>query len=1572
MRGKQQRQGGGLSCVVVNVNGLSDPVKRRTLFKRLLQMLVDVAVLCETHSTSDVQVRGWVQDGAGPGRPWQGHACWTHGAERSRGVAVLLDSKVVQGQPTVSYQGGEGRLLGVTFTGVTGTKWEVLGVYAPVEPPSRDAFFAGPFTAACAAKDPAAMLLVAGDFNCVTSVQDLQVPATQQPAQNSRLQGGPALLQVMQTAALGDVWRVQHPTQQGFTRTTHTNPPGGQPVVTRGRTTRWLVEETVTGQGWGVDCCHLHGELPGDHAAVSLKLTPGDSPLWGSGVWRFPLYLLAVPGYVEATKAMLTAYLATTAGVEPCHRWRGLKLKVKLHTMQYSVQYRRQQGQARQLLQEQVEQCQAAAMAQPEDEGRAVATRAAVTALQQHDEAQLQQEQQSLAALWGTFGEQSTLWFHRLGKEPPSHQAMRQVTQPAGGETADLTTAQGVTRGRQLLADFFDGAQEGGLFHPAAVSGEAQQQLLAAVDAALGEEAQHACAGPVADGRLTAPCVQAALKSSPRGRAPGEDGLPYEFYTVFWEEVGEALVAAFNAPFLSGEEQPQLWEEARLGLIVLIWKGAGKPRDLVDSYRPLTLLNCDVRLVSKVMVLRWGPQLASVIDPGQTAFVPGRWIGDNALAHLGAVEVFETAQLPACLVGLDFAKAYDRVHRGWLQQCMGALGLPQQAMRWVQLLLNGTQAMVHFNGHRSRKFVVPAGCAQGSPLSPLLFVMSVQPLAARCRQLVAQGMVQPAVLPSGKAAPPIHQHADDTTLWTKDVGGAQVLIQQAVQPYCAASGAQVNLPKSWGMTLGSHEQLQGPHEGTGVPFVAAGEAVRHLGVPLVKGDAQPAVERVFQGKLQAARAKVLRWARFGLGLQGRAHVCKQEVASVVSYHAGLLPMPPACMKKLQTLIKGFVLGNKLLAEEEVTLRGSARPSIAVMSLPKEQGGISLVDVEAFVTALQAKVAARALHPAPALWKDMLAWAVRRAFPQQGMRVLLHPPTAGGRVPAITARVAGYVRALGRMPIVRGVPHAQMTAAQVKLEGLVGNPSVADPNGRQYTAHSALPAALRTRRCLGEVPQPDLQLLKLPAAWPAALGAEQVSEWEVEEGAGLVRRRVGQEWEVFRIGAQQELTPLEGPAPDGLPGPWLPACVVAMPHQLLPQVTVRYLCGPFSSLEVDPSVWMVGDVPLLQYTVREATKALIMLQCRDTPGWLLGRGVRPKLWGLPVEGQVQEGWDAGGPPMPLAVSGLHERHVQRFEQAQAAAGSSRRGVTRVREEDLGSQLYGASWMEPSPARNHPLQRVAEAGAAITALREQQRQQQEAIVGPEVDDTVWNEAPPAAWGGVWQRAHHRRLSRPIQAFAWRLLHGALPTGGDAIRFVAAGSQDLQGCLCAAPCCQNLAPRPLESLWHLFLQCGVGKNALRWLVALWAHIDPQAPEVPLVATVLLADNKAEWRPSNGLGGLWTVLRVTMLHSIWAVRCAAKHQQGVFSRQAVVAVFVREVRGMLLGDWARVQGDIRLMAGVPPSWFRGRDPSMALQAFKQAWAVHTGVLATVGEAPGEPATMTLQLQITSAGGQYFVQEGG
>jgi hypothetical protein len=139
-------------------------------------------------------------------------------------------------------------------------------------------------------------------------------------------------------------------------------------------------------------------------------------------------------------------------------------------------------------------------------------------------------------------------------------------------------------------------------------------------------------------------------------------------------------------------------------------------------------------------------------------------------------------------------------------------------------------------------FDIPSGCAQGSPLSPLLYVIAAQPLAARCRQLQQQGSISSMRMPDGTAAPCSHQHADDTTLHGETVTDVQILLQQAVEPFCAASGAKLNRGKSQGMVLGVHPRLVGQHAATGVTpekmktgmtFVdTAVQPIRHLGVLL--------------------------------------------------------------------------------------------------------------------------------------------------------------------------------------------------------------------------------------------------------------------------------------------------------------------------------------------------------------------------------------------------------------------------------------------------------------------------------------------------------------------------------------------------------------------------------------------------------------------------------------------------------------------------------------------------------------------------------------------------------------------
>jgi hypothetical protein len=53
-------------------------------------------------------------------------------------------------------------------------------------------------------------------------------------------------------------------------------------------------------------------------------------------------------------------------------------------------------------------------------------------------------------------------------------------------------------------------------------------------------------------------------------------------------------------------QEVPLTESQRQGIIVLLHKGGGKPvDDAAPSYRPITLLNTDVKLLARVLVSRW-------------------------------------------------------------------------------------------------------------------------------------------------------------------------------------------------------------------------------------------------------------------------------------------------------------------------------------------------------------------------------------------------------------------------------------------------------------------------------------------------------------------------------------------------------------------------------------------------------------------------------------------------------------------------------------------------------------------------------------------------------------------------------------------------------------------------------------------------------------------------------------------------------------------------------------------------------------------------------------------------------
>ena len=77
-------------------------------------------------------------------------------------------------------------------------------------------------------------------------------------------------------------------------------------------------------------------------------------------------------------------------------------------------------------------------------------------------------------------------------------------------------------------------------------------------------------------------------------KTPGSDGLPAEFYKVFWNDLADYLLNSLNYAYQNG----QLSVSQKRGVIKLIPK---KDAELyyVKNWRPLTLLNCDYKIAAK-------------------------------------------------------------------------------------------------------------------------------------------------------------------------------------------------------------------------------------------------------------------------------------------------------------------------------------------------------------------------------------------------------------------------------------------------------------------------------------------------------------------------------------------------------------------------------------------------------------------------------------------------------------------------------------------------------------------------------------------------------------------------------------------------------------------------------------------------------------------------------------------------------------------------------------------------------------------------------------------------------------
>lgn len=124
--------------------------------------------------------------------------------------------------------------------------------------------------------------------------------------------------------------------------------------------------------------------------------------------------------------------------------------------------------------------------------------------------------------------------------------------------------------------------------------------------------------------------------------------------------------------------------------------------------------------------------LPDIIHEDQVGFVKGRSSSDNLrwLLHLMWKSCQENT--PVAAFSIDAEKAFDRVEWSFLIHVLEAFALGSGFVNWVKLIYTTPRASVT-NGQMSPFFQLSWGTKQGDPLSPLLFILFLEPLAIAIR-----------------------------------------------------------------------------------------------------------------------------------------------------------------------------------------------------------------------------------------------------------------------------------------------------------------------------------------------------------------------------------------------------------------------------------------------------------------------------------------------------------------------------------------------------------------------------------------------------------------------------------------------------------------------------------------------------------------------------------------------------------------------------------------------------------------------------------------------------------------------
>jgi mannosylglycoprotein endo-beta-mannosidase len=282
------------------------------------------------------------------------------------------------------------------------------------------------------------------------------------------------------------------------------------------------------------------------------------------------------------------------------------------------------------------------------------------------------------------------------------------------------------------------------------------------------------------DAQFTEDEIWAAIKAMPGNKSPGPDGFSWEFYRSCWTTIKGDVTDAISWVFLGRD---QAFGRLNTAYVTLLPKVDGAVE--LKQFRPISLVHSFAKLLAKLLALRLAPRMSELVSCNQSAFIRGRCIQDNFILVRQSAVSLHRRKIPALLLKLDVARAFDSVSWAFLLSVLRQRGFGPRWIKWIAMLLRSASTQVLVNGFTGRAFRHGRGLCQGDPLSPLLFVLVMDVLVAMFNMAEQVGVL-PA-MPAGLNHR-MSLYADDVVVFARPSAVELQVVKGILECFGSASG----------------------------------------------------------------------------------------------------------------------------------------------------------------------------------------------------------------------------------------------------------------------------------------------------------------------------------------------------------------------------------------------------------------------------------------------------------------------------------------------------------------------------------------------------------------------------------------------------------------------------------------------------------------------------------------------------------------------------------------------------------------------------------------------------------------